>query len=139
MLHRLFYISQALIQDPCGPEPRRIIDVATVRNAELQVTGLLWYSGEHFAQVLEGPPEALAVLMHDIRADTRHCVLLEWPAAPAEDGRWYPAWAMGYLHDERLETVLAGLARLPAPLPPIAVLVPQLQAGVDLFRGRTEP
>lgn len=139
MLHRLFYISQALILDPCGPEPRRIIDVATVRNAELQVTGLLWYSGEHFAQVLEGSADALAALMGDIRADQRHRVLLEWPAEPVADERWYPAWAMGYLHDERLETVLGSLARLPAPLPPIDAIVPRLQAGVDLFRGKTEP
>lgn len=51
-LHRAFYISEARIADPCGAGPQAILQVASARNAALDVTGLLLYAGAHFAQVL---------------------------------------------------------------------------------------
>jgi hypothetical protein len=108
MPYRLFYISASHV-DPCGPEPRNILDLGTLRNARLDVTGLLCCSGAHFAQILEGPPQHLAELMTSIRADPRHTILTEWPAAPGDDARWFRGWALAYLFDDRLERLLARL------------------------------
>lgn len=132
-LHRLIYVSRARI-DPCGPEPRRIIAVATQRNAGLDVTGLLCFSGEHFAQLLEGPPQALDALMTDIRADARHTMLREWPPQPAPDGRrLFPGWAMGYSHEERLDEAMGRMVLEPHALP-LDTVAEVLFAGLDLYR-----
>jgi hypothetical protein len=132
-LQRLFYISRAHV-DPCGTEPRRILEVATQRNASLDVTGALCCSGEHFAQVLEGPGDALDELMRSIRADGRHTVLVEWPRAGAADARWYPGWAMGWVLDERLEALLAQLLAS-TPRPPFEPAARRLLQDVALFKA----
>jgi hypothetical protein len=132
-LHRLIYVSRACI-DPCGPEPRRIIAVATQRNAELGVTGLLCFSGEHFAQLLEGPAAALETLMTAIRADERHTMLREWSAQEAPGARrLFPRWAMGYSHEERLDDALGRLVLEPHELP-LETVGEVLFAGLDLYR-----
>ncbi|WKB56093.1 BLUF domain-containing protein [Eleftheria terrae] len=133
-LHRLFYISRCKV-DPCGPELRRILEVATSRNAALDVTGLLCCSGDHFAQLLEGQPGALEALMHSIRADARHCVLVEWPICATSAARWFPGWAMGYTFDTRLEDALGRLTAAPGDLPAIDSLAPELLGGFDLYRA----
>jgi hypothetical protein len=106
--YRLLYVSRAFV-DPCGDAPRDILDVATMRNASLGVTGVLCFSGDHFAQLLEGPIDALGELMTSIRADSRHRILREWPAEAAADARWFPTWAMGYVYDERIQTLVQDL------------------------------
>ncbi|WP_205665224.1 BLUF domain-containing protein [Caldimonas tepidiphila] len=132
-VHRVFYVSRARV-DPCGPEPRRILEVATGRNARLGVTGLLFFSGDHFAQVLEGPRAALEEVMDSIRRDPRHEMLLEWPVTPAGGERWFPSWAMAYLFDERLEALIERLGRLGEPLPALEATAGELLAAADLSR-----
>ena len=132
-LHRLLYVSRARV-DPGGAEPRRILEVATHRNAELNVTGLLCFSGEHFAQILEGPAPAIASLMDAIRTDPRHQMLREWPARPASDGlRLFPRWAMGYCHDAQLHRALVHLLDF---APPNLSLAHVLFAGLELYRSQ---
>ena len=131
-------MSAALI-DPCGPEPRAILAVATRRNAELGVTGLLCFSGEHFAQILEGPSAALETLMTAIRADSRHQLLREWQPQPIPDGRrLFPGWAMGYSHDERLDAAMAQLVLEPHELP-LDTVADVLFAGLDVYGARPRP
>jgi hypothetical protein len=36
------------------------------------ITGMLWWDGAHFAQVLEGSHDAVGRTMHRIRGDVRH-------------------------------------------------------------------
>lgn len=135
VFHRLLYISRAHI-DPCGPEPRRILDVSTQRNASMAVTGLPCFSGDHFAQVLEGMRERLELLMVSIRADVRHQVLREWPARSSDGGgRWYPGWSMAYAYDERLEHVAARLVADPRAQMPLDALAPLLFSNLELYRG----
>jgi hypothetical protein len=133
-LHRLLYLSRAQI-DPCGPEPRRILEVATERNAALDVTGVLCFSGDHFAQVLEGPPEAVDELMTSIRADSRHKVLREWPSRHVEGGRWFPGWSMAYAYDERLEATIAALADDPEADLPLDELAATLFVDLDRYQA----
>lgn len=49
-----------------------ILESARANNAALSVTGALLYSQENFAQVLEGPAEAVGKIFENIRQDTRH-------------------------------------------------------------------
>jgi Sensors of blue-light using FAD len=130
-LHQVFYISRATMT--LTLDVQRIVRIARARNATLGVTGALVYSGEHFAQVLEGLPEDLEVLMRSIRHDTRHRMLWEWPIQEAA-ARWYPDWTMGYLRNDNLEAVVEHLHGTPPPLPPLEYFVRWLVATCDVNR-----
>lgn len=132
-LHRLLYVSRAHI-DPCGDQPRRILEVSTRRNASLDVTGLLCFSGGHFAQILEGQAASIESLMTSIRVDPRHHLLREWPAhIVADEIRLFPRWAMGYCHDEQLDRAMAQLPLEPHDIP-MDTLACVLFAGLELYR-----
>ena len=60
---------------PIGEEEReiaRIVEVSRERNAEREVTGALIYTRARFAQILEGPAEAVDEIMDKISRDDRH-------------------------------------------------------------------
>ncbi|KQW44587.1 hypothetical protein ASD88_17540 [Pelomonas sp. Root662] len=121
--------------DPCGEEPRRILDVATARNASMGVTGLLCFSGDHFAQILEGSTAALAALMSAIRTDARHHMLREWQPREAADGRrLFPAWAMGYTHDDRLDRAMTQMVLEDHDIP-LDMVAEVLFAGLELYQA----
>lgn len=132
---RLLYVSQALV-DPCGSDPRDILQVSTARNTALGVTGVLCFSGDHFVQLLEGASEALYHLMGSIRGDVRHRMVREWPAEAAEDGRWFPGWAMGYVYDARLELLAHQLSGADVPQGAVSQWARPLFGSLELYRGR---
>jgi len=115
-LHQLFYVSRATPK--MSADVQNIINTAHARNGPLHVTGAFVFSGEFFAQVLEGPPQALETLMCSIRRDPRHTIMWEWPSRPVAE-RWYPHWSMGYLQNDNLEAVVDHLSQSPGSLPPI--------------------
>lgn len=137
-LHRLFYVSRPRI-DPYGPEPRRILELATQRNSAFDVTGVLVFSGDHFAQVLEGSPDAIERLMVSIRADMRHEILREWPQQPTNDNRWFPGWSMAYAYDERLESLVDRLVGDTRPQAPLDAVAPTLFVSLEAYRGPSGP
>lgn len=66
---------------------------SSLRNLELDVTGILFYNGGIFLQLLEGPSENVQVLASKIRCDSRHedfTVILDEPA----EFRWSATWLM---------------------------------------------
>lgn len=65
-------------------------------NTQAGITGALYYSGPHFAQVLEGPREAVLLLIAAIAADTRHTdvTIVQEEMVPA---RAFGGWAMAYV------------------------------------------
>ena len=73
----------------------RDLRVARARNASLGVTGALIASAYTFAQILEGPPDAVDTLMACILRDRRHrdvkTIHEENNAA-----RQFPSWAMAF-------------------------------------------
>lgn len=72
-LKSLLYASVSSL--PIGEEEReieRIVEVSRERNAERGVTGALIYTRARFAQILEGPPEAVDEIMEKILRDDRH-------------------------------------------------------------------
>jgi hypothetical protein len=88
----LLYVSKAT--QP--PEPvEAIVEVALSRNAALDVTGALLFTGSHFAQVLEGPAEGVDELMVSILRDTRHrdVDVIETVEIPE---RRFAGWSLAY-------------------------------------------
>jgi hypothetical protein len=111
-LRRLFYVSRtpdqvdAAVVNAILAESRRL-------NRQHDVTGALAYSGQYFAQVLEGDEEHLASLLQRIARDRRHrdlTVVFEQPITRRD----YGEWSMGYLYDTRLSDELEQLLSLPA-------------------------
>lgn len=95
-LRTLLYVSKSLIpQDEAQRQIEKIIETARVRNAALGVTGVLIFTEARFAQVLEGPGEAIDAIMDRLRADPRHEQLTAVRDEPLERRR-FPSWSMGY-------------------------------------------
>lgn len=90
MLRRVIYISRSLISaDP--QEIEAVTSSSIRRNAEVEVTGMLWADGESFAQVLEGGSDQVGLTMDRIRNDRRHTdieVLLDRAVLSRQFGDW---------------------------------------------------
>lgn len=120
--YRTLYVSTASV-DACGPDIAAIVGIAVAHNASHGLTGVLGFSGLHFAQVLEGPLDAIERLMMRIRRDPRHRLVAERAPAPALDGRWFPGWAMGYRFDAALDEAASATATDPAAWARLAALL----------------
>lgn len=96
-VYALLYVSKALLPET-GAEAAvaDIVVTSRQRNARLQVTGALLYSGAHFAQMLEGARASVEELMASIGRDPRHCeisIVREGPVARARFAHWRLAYA----------------------------------------------
>lgn len=116
----LLYVSRAVLPPSGGDEEvARIVARSRARNQALQVTGALVFTNDHFAQILEGPPESVDLLFAAIEADRRHAALRcyqEWPAR-----RFYPDWSMAYsgpstFVDRRIRPLFAAMEARPESL-----------------------
>lgn len=90
------YVSRATI---ARDDAERVIDaivaVSRPRNAVLEVTGALIFSGDSFAQIIEGPTEAIAELRARISRDVRHRDLLT-VAEGEKSRRDFGDWSLAY-------------------------------------------
>ena len=90
------YVSRATI---ARQDADKIIDaivaVSRPRNAELDVTGALIFSGDSFAQIIKGPAEAIAELRARISRDQRHRELLT-VADGTKNRRDFADWSLAY-------------------------------------------
>ena len=119
-LHRLVYVSR---HRPCGGEGavarslHDIVEVARRRNAAAGVTGALLHGARRFAQVLEGPRDAVLDTFERIRHDPRHDEVrrlrLERIGARA-----FAGWAMVRAESD---------AALPEPFAPDGALGPDVR------------
>lgn len=81
MLRQCFYVSRARI-GPTAVQPMWATCVR--RNAAQEITGMLLFTGRHFAQLIEGEPQVVDATMARIKADPRHAqlrVVLDKPLA----------------------------------------------------------
>ena len=95
-LHRLVYVSRDRLEGGTGAVARSlhdIVDVARRRNAAVGLTGALLHSAGRFAQVLEGPRDAVLDAFERIRRDRRHDDVRRLRLARI-DARDFPGWAM---------------------------------------------
>ncbi|GEO18333.1 hypothetical protein MAE02_60290 [Microvirga aerophila] len=96
---RLIYRSQMAIEgDPrdVTGEIQRILMVSRAWNRRVGISGVLLFNRTRFAQVLEGPPDAVKSLYGHIACDTRHkdVTLLDHVRIAARE---FPTWSMGYV------------------------------------------
>lgn len=95
-LRSLLYESRILIPLADRPlEIERIVTVSMARNPGLDVTGALIGTQDRFAQVLEGPAEAIDTLMSSIVCDMRHADLTVVSDQDILERR-FPRWSMAY-------------------------------------------
>jgi hypothetical protein len=99
-LRRVVYVSH-VAPDPAVP-PQAMLDgilgAARRNNARAGVTGALLYSARRFAQVLEGPPDAVEEIFEVIQCDARHAriTVLE-VSSPLR--RAFADWSMAFTED----------------------------------------
>jgi CheY-like chemotaxis protein len=92
----LLYVSRNLLQGAeADAELRNIIATARRKNEPCHVTGALMSTPAHFAQYLEGPAEAVELIMTAIRQDVRHEDVRVVPT-PAFSRRHFGEWSMAY-------------------------------------------
>lgn len=96
MFVSLIYVSRSLI---VRSEEVRQIDAIVAgsieRNAQLGVRGALLFTERHFAQLLEGPEQAVDELMASIERDSRHERVTVIERKPI-DGYRFPDWGLAY-------------------------------------------
>ncbi len=101
MSHEIFslaYVSRSELSgsgDVLKAEIRAILASSRRNNHRLGVTGALLYSEGWFAQILEGPVDALESLFETIGADRRHSNVTILHFHPVEEPS-FPAWSMAY-------------------------------------------
>jgi Sensors of blue-light using FAD len=93
-MHHLIYLSTPT-QPLTDAELRELLTRARAKNAELNVTGLLFYGPGHFLQLLEGDAVTLAALYEQIGTDARHHSLVKLADKPVA-GRSFLDWAMAF-------------------------------------------
>ncbi|MEE7457241.1 blue light sensor protein [Methylorubrum populi] len=75
---------------------RGILAVSRVNNARVGVTGALMFNAGCFAQVLEGPSEAVETTFERIQQDERHGEVSLLALEPVEE-RLFTDWSMAYV------------------------------------------
>ena len=112
-MRRIIYISKARIGDDVD-QLAAIVAESVACNTIAGVTGMLWFDGARFAQVLEGDHAAVGSTMDRIRRDRRHSdieIVLDREIAH----RVFAAWAMMRADDSESATMstsfLIGFAR----------------------------
>lgn len=107
-LIRICYISRSALpaEADAAAEIARILESSRSRNAQVGITGALFFSDGLFAQVLEGPAAHVDGTFERIRADPRHCsvVRVEWQAIEV---RSFADWAMSYVGDDLITAMPA--------------------------------
>lgn len=99
MFRSLIYVSRSRLDLPSqAGEIDRIVSHSIARNTPLGVRGALIFTERHFAQILEGPPDALAGLMDRIQHDPRHEAVTVIENKPI-DGYRFPDWSLAYWGD----------------------------------------
>lgn len=95
-MQRIIYVSESRIEKTESQYAvAAIVEHAQVKNAQLGITGALLYTGGHFAQVLEGTPEAIYMLMAFIYNDPRHGNVVVVDKSSISHRRFHD-WQMAY-------------------------------------------
>ncbi len=93
---RLLYCSVSTLEHLHAiDEVGAIVKTSIAHNDRNDITGALIFTGEHFAQALEGEAGAVDQLMASIRADPRHRLVTEVDRDDITD-RQFRNWAMAY-------------------------------------------
>ena len=97
-LHRITYCSQSRLTGTrsfMDAELRRILARSRANNGAADIGGALLFSDDCFAQVLEGPSEAVERAFERIQRDERHGNVVALHSQAVEH-RYFPTWSMAY-------------------------------------------
>ena len=111
-LYRVLYCSRNTIPGSAEQITRnidQILEVSRRNNARQGVTGGLLYSEGCFAQVLEGPVQAVEQAFERIQCDERHSEVTVLQAGPIE-ARAFGAWSMAFTGTEMASSGPCGLS-----------------------------
>lgn len=97
MIRRIGYVSRP-VPGLALVEIARIVSVCRARNNAANVRGVLLFTGLDFAQVLEGPSDAVASVWRKICADARHRDLVTLFDEHAST-MWFEDWRVGFPSD----------------------------------------
>lgn len=104
-LRQVFYVSRST----ASPESLDdLLESARRNNRQRGLTGALVFTGGHFAQVLEGPAEALERTMQAIEHDDRHERVRRLIDGPLAERR-FAQWAMALVDAPGADDVLSDL------------------------------
>ncbi len=101
-IQKVVYCSRNLIEGDAATrdaEIRQILETARRNNSQAKVTGALLFSADHFAQVLEGPQEAVEAIFERIQHDARHGEVTVLESLTSEQ-RDFSEWSMAYISPE---------------------------------------
>jgi hypothetical protein len=95
VIYHLLYISEQsrLFSDS---DVERILNISSVNNHELALTGILIKNGNFFIQLLEGKQETVNQLYQKISLDPRH-TRIKTLMTFSDSTRMFPQWSMGYV------------------------------------------
>lgn len=114
----LLYISRN--QTPAAAhaaELANILAVSLANNRTRSITGALVSTPEHFAQVLEGPRQAVTALMARIEADPRHGDI-SIVARETMPQRSFPRWSLAHIgNSDELSRAIGKFADVATPAP----------------------
>ncbi len=108
-LHRVLYCSRNIIPgaiEAVAADVRGILAVSRVNNARDGVTGGLLFSEGCFAQVLEGPLDAVEAAFERIQCDARHCEVVVLQSGPITK-RDFSDWSMAFAGTDAASSPLA--------------------------------
>lgn len=92
----LLYVSRSTLSEQAAPTAiEDIVATSRIRNSALDVTGAMLFTGEHFAQVLEGPASAVEQVMDKVARDPRHDSIVI-VAREQIRVRRFGSWSMAY-------------------------------------------
>ena len=98
-MQMLSYVSEARIPaNDRALAARHLMHVAQKRNAELDISGVLFLRGDTFLQTIEGPDYAVQSLFRSIASDRKHksvCVLVNEQI----EQRRFSGWSMECYHE----------------------------------------
>jgi hypothetical protein len=97
-VRRLVYVSRSLIYADAAMLDA-LVQRSSERNMVVGITGMLWFDGHHFAQVLEGELDAVGATIERIAKDRRHtdCAIV---VDREVKGRAFGNWGMVQPNDE---------------------------------------
>lgn len=111
------YISSSLLERGLAEaQVEEIVRVSVLRNRSLGVTGALLFTGDRFAQYIEGDGPAVEEVRSCIMRDSRHSGITTLQAGP-HPHRHFLTWALAYagpsqfvasIVDDALDAALAG-------------------------------
>ncbi|MEI6159783.1 MAG: BLUF domain-containing protein [Roseococcus sp.] len=101
-LHSIAYFSRSNLRGDEAELKAQVMDILSTawrKNRQKELTGALLFSDGCFAQVLEGPREALEETFEEIECDPRHSDVTILHFHPVAE-RSFPGWSMAFAGED---------------------------------------